>query len=147
MFDMMWISCPLRIRGGATYDFYAEGPGANYGAASSIRWKRNISEIDKVLEKVLSLRGVYYDWDKEHGGGHDIGMIAEEVGKIVPEIVSWDQDAPGYATGMDYGHLTPVLVEAIKEQQKQIETLKVENDGLRGRLDGLEAKINLLIAR
>ena len=123
------------------WDFYAGGDGTNYGAASSIRWKRNIKEIDNSLGKILQLRGVYFDWDKEHGGNHDMGMIAEEVGKIIPEIVSWDQDVPEYATGMDYGHLTPVLVEAIKEQQTQIEELKAENSDLKFRLEKLEEKI------
>lgn len=98
------------------YDFYAEGPGENYGSASSIRWKENILEIDNALEKVLALRGVYFDWDKEHGSQHDMGFIAEEVGEQIPEIVSYEKDSE-YATGMDYGAITPVLLQAIKEQQ------------------------------
>jgi hypothetical protein len=110
---------------GDVYDFYAGGAGTDYGTSSSIRWKRNIQPIDNALGKVLNLSGVYYDWDADHGGKHDMGMIAEDVGKVIPEIVGWDSDAPGYATGMDYGHLTPVLVEAIKEQQKEIDSLKL----------------------
>jgi len=110
---------------GDVYDFYAGGAGTDYGTSSSIRWKRNIQPIDNALGKVINLNGVYYDWDADHGGKHDMGMIAEDVGKIIPEIVSWDPDAPGYATGMDYGHLTPILVEAIKEQQGQIDGLKL----------------------
>ena len=90
---------------------------------SSIRWKKNITEIDNALDKVLNIRGVYFDWDEEHGGQHDMGMIAEEVGEYIPEIVIYEDDGV-YATGMDYGALTPVLVEAIKEQQAQIEELK-----------------------
>lgn len=61
-------------------------------------------------------------------------MIAEEVGKIFPEIVSYEPDNSGYSTGMDYGRLTAVLVEAIKE-------LKAENDSLKKRFDALEAKL------
>ena len=79
--------------GGANgYDFYATGPGTNYGVGSSIRWKRNIREIDQALDKVLNLRGVYFDWDEAHGGKHGMGFIAEEVGKQVPEIVSYEKD-------------------------------------------------------
>lgn len=75
---------------GKAYDFYAAGPGEDYGSASSIRWKRNIVEIDNPLEKLAELRGVYFDWDEEHGGHHDVGMIAEEVGKVLPEIVVYE---------------------------------------------------------
>ena len=106
---------------GSSYDFYASGPGVDYGTTSSIRWKNNVETIPNALDKVLALNGVYYDWDNEHGGQHDMGMIAEDVGKVVPEIVSWDPNDPGYATGMDYGHLTPVLVNAIKELNTKVE--------------------------
>ena len=70
--------------GGSTFDFYAAGNGANYGAASSIRWKKNVRPIEKALDKVLRIRGVSFDWDEAHGCKPDIGFIAEEVGKQVP---------------------------------------------------------------
>ncbi len=120
------------VRGeGKQYDFNATGPGVNYGATSSIRWKRNIKEVDNALGIVLGLRGVYYDWDAEHGGKHDIGFIGEEVGKYIPEIVVWDEKDTEYVTGMDYSKMTPVLLQAIKEQQNQIEALKAEVKDLR----------------
>jgi len=115
---------------GRKYDFYAGGPGTNYGAISSIRWKRNIQDIDNPLDKILQLRGVYFDWDAEHGGQHDVGMIAEEVGKVLPEIVEYEENGID-ATGMDYSKLTPLLVEAVKE-------LKKENDLLKQRIEVLE---------
>ncbi|NWG04286.1 MAG: tail fiber domain-containing protein [Syntrophaceae bacterium] len=121
------------VRGyGGEYDFLATGPGIDYGVESSIRWKRNIQEIDGALDKIMSLRGVYFDWDEEHGGKHDIGFIAEEVGKVIPEIVAFEPDGV-YATGIDYGAITPMLVQAIKEQQKQIEELKAQINELRKR--------------
>jgi len=92
---------------------------------SSIRWKKNIKPIDRALEKVLALRGIYFDWDKEHGGQRSVGMIAEEVGRIFPEVVTYEKDGK-YAIGMDYTKLTAALVEAIKAQQKEIESLKTE---------------------
>lgn len=100
------------------------GPGIDYGTGSSIRWKENIKLIDSPLDKVLRLRGVYFDWKKDKGGKHDVGMIAEEVRDILPEIVQNDREDPKYAEGMDYSKLTPLLVEAIKEQQKEIDILK-----------------------
>jgi len=117
---------------GIAYDFYAHGPGIDYGSASSIRWKNNITQIDNALYKVLEMRGVYFDWDKEHGGEHDIGMIAEEVGKVLPEVVSYESNGK-YAKGIDYSRLTPLLIEAVKE-------LKTENDALKKRVDTLEKK-------
>jgi hypothetical protein len=115
---------------GTAYDFYAFGEGQDYGTASSVRWKRNIEEIEDALDKVMTLRGVYFDWDEEHGGKHDMGFIAEEVGKVIPEIVGYEPDGV-YATGVDYGAITPMLVQAIKEQQRQIEELKAQVEELR----------------
>jgi hypothetical protein len=106
-----------------SYDFDAIGPGVNYGATSSIRWKNNIVEIDAPLEKLAKLRGVYFDWDEEHGGGHDVGMIAEEVGKVLPEIVVYEENGID-ADGMDYSKLTPLLVEAVNAQQEIIAELQ-----------------------
>ena len=119
---------------GADYDFYAAGPNIHYGQESSIRWKKNIIEIDHALDKVVNLRGVYFDWDEEHGGQHDMGFIAEEVGKVIPEIVGFEPDGV-YATGVDYGAITPMLVQAIKEQQKQIEQLKAQIEELRRKIE------------
>ncbi|MDQ5951744.1 MAG: Peptidase protein, partial [Patescibacteria group bacterium] len=108
---------------GGGYDFLADGTGVDYGVGSSIRWKRDLAPLENALDKVLAMRGLYYTWDEAHGGFRDMGMIAEEVLLQVPEIVAIDPSAPGFASGMDYGKLTPVLVEAIKEQQRQIVSL------------------------
>ncbi len=111
------------VGSGTAYDFYAEGSGTNYGSSSSIRWKRNIVKIDNPLEKLAELRGVYFDWDEEHGGQHDVGCIAEEVGKVLPEIVNYEKNGID-ADGMDYSKLTPLLIEAIKALQKRVEELE-----------------------
>ncbi len=121
---------------GQQYDFYAAGDGINYGSPSSIRWKSDIRPIDDPLNKVMSLRGVYFNWDAEHGGEHDVGMIAEEVGEVLPEIVEYEADGK-YTSGMDYSKLTPLLVEAVKE-------LKGENDRLKERVEALERTIHQL---
>ena len=77
--------------------------------------------------------GVYFDWDEEHGRQHDMGFIAEEVGQVIPEIVGYEPDGV-YARGVDYGAITPMLVQAIKEQQRQIEELKAQVEELRKKL-------------
>jgi len=122
---------------GGSYDFYAAGPGDNYGSASSIRWKRDIQPINEPLEKIMQLRGVYFNWDEEHGGHHDVGMIAEEVGKVLPEIVVYEENGID-ASGMDYSKTTPLLVEAVKALKTEVDDLRKENQDLHSRLDALE---------
>ncbi|MGB7584866.1 MAG: tail fiber domain-containing protein, partial [Terriglobales bacterium] len=63
------------------------------------------------------LRGVSYDL--KDSGKHEIGVIAEEVGAVVPEVVSYDANGKD-ASGVDYSRLTALLIEAVKQQQVQI---------------------------
>jgi len=98
---------------------------------SSRRWKENIQSLDGALEKVLRLRGVTFDWKAD--GKHDLGMIAEEVGKVLPELVAYEENGVD-AKSLDYARLTAVLVEAVKAQQQQIEQLKQVVSKLKGNL-------------
>ena len=111
---------------GVKFDFFAAGPATDYGSTSSIRWKNDIRPIDEPLEKIMSLRGVYFNWDEEHGGEHDVGMIAEEVGEVLPEIVQYEEDGI-YTIGMDYSKLTPLLVEAVKELKTDLDELQKQH--------------------
>ena len=83
---------------------------------------------------MLLLNGVSYDWrtsefsEDNYSNGRQIGVIAQDVEKIVPEIVSSDEN--GYKS-VDYSKLAPLLIEAVKEQQKQIEELKSEIEKLK----------------
>jgi len=145
-------------------DFFADGPGVNYAASSSIRWKSDVVNIDHPLAKLASLRGVYYTWDQAHGGHHDMGMIAEEVGKVLPEIVAYEENGVD-AKGLDYSKLTPLLVEATNalraEKDAQIEMLeranaevslelaeiRRQNQTLQARLHRVELLLNEIAAR
>lgn len=112
---------------GNSYDFYAFGPGTDYGSASSGRWKTDVQPITNALDTIMNINGVSFNWDMAHGGQHDIGFIGEQVGQYLPEIVEFDpdsQDSSYYVTGLDYSKLTPVLVEAIKELQTENNALK-----------------------
>ena len=106
-----------------TADAGGQGQANAWITYSSRRWKENVTPIEGALDKVSKLQGVYYDWKDEQGGKHDIGFIAEDVGKVLPELVSWDADGEN-ASGMDYARVNALLVEAIKEQQKEIDELK-----------------------
>ena len=87
---------------------------------SSARHKTNVKTLIDPVATLKQLRGVTYDW--KGTGQADVGFIAEEVGAIVPEVVSFGHD--GRAEGIDYGRLTSVLVEAMKKQQDEIEKLQ-----------------------
>lgn len=110
---------------------------------SDERLKTNIKRIastsDNIqtpLSKVLQLNGYSYDWNggmlqrSSQGGGnnHQIGFLAQEVEKIIPEAVV-TADSSG-VKAMSYNYIIPYLVEAIKEQQKIIEELKAKVEGI-----------------
>jgi hypothetical protein len=88
-------------------------------ANSDERLKENVKTISDALDKVKKLRGVEYDHKKT--GEHSIGVIAQEVEKVLPELVF--EDALGVKS-VGYANIVAVLIEAIKEQQEQIEELK-----------------------
>jgi hypothetical protein len=94
---------------------------------SDSRLKKNISTYGGALEKVLSMRGVSFNWrnaefpDRHYETTRQIGVIAQEVEEFIPEVVSTGPD--GYKS-VNYSKFSAVLIEAIKEQQKQIEALE-----------------------
>ena len=75
------------------------------------------------LEKVEQLRGVSYDL--KANGKHEVGVIAEEVGAVVPEVVSYEANGKD-ARGVDYSRLTALLIEATKEQQQEFRHQQAE---------------------
>lgn len=87
---------------------------------SSIRFKENVQPLQNVFATVSQLQGVSYDW-KETGKA-DIGFIAEDVEKVLPQLVNKSEE--GVVEGMNYGKLTALLVEVVKAQQAQIDELK-----------------------
>lgn len=93
--------------------------------SSDEKLKTNITPIENALDKVLSLNGVEFDFldEKNYGylGKHQLGVVAQQVETVVPELVTTNPD--GYK-GVSYQHLTALLIEAMKEQQKEIEELK-----------------------
>lgn len=115
-------------------------------SGSSRRWKENIRPIGDALRKINQLQGVYYDWKPENGGKHDLGFIAEDVGKVMPEVVAWEADGE-QAKGINYDHLVALTVEGIKEQQKQIQSLQPENaTEMRNELTALRRQVAALTA-
>jgi hypothetical protein len=112
----------------STGSIYAQG---NVYATSDARYKKNIEPIDNALNKVLGLQGVYYEKiENEDLEGNpqvkrtmrQIGMIAQDVNKVVPELVTFNEETDMY--GLTYSNTVALLVEAIKEQQTEINELK-----------------------
>jgi hypothetical protein len=103
----------------------------SFGQLSDARLKTNVETVGaSALGIVGRLRGVRFDWKPETGNGtrRQIGFIAQEVEQVLPELVSTDDDG---TKSVAYASAVPVLVEAIKEQQKQIELQQLLIDGLR----------------
>jgi hypothetical protein len=106
-----------------------------YSVYSSGRWKENIAPIGDALSIVQQLRGVTFDW--KESGKHDLGLIAEEVGKVLPQVVTYEANGQD-ARGVDYSRLVAVLIQATNEQQATISTQQQQIAALDARLAALE---------
>ena len=93
-------------------------------ASSDERLKDNLSPISNSLEKVGQLKGYEFDWNdkQEVYAGHDVGVLAQEVEKVVPEIVE-TREHDGYKA-VKYEKLVPLLINAINDLKAEIEELK-----------------------
>jgi trimeric autotransporter adhesin len=127
--------------------------------ASDARLKKNISPINYGLKEILQLRPVAYRM--KSNDDKQVGFIAQEVQKVLPELVSGKEGniEKGETLGLSYGNLTAVLTKAVQEQQTEIQTLKEENYELKkqveqllaekrkteGRLDDIEASLSKLL--
>lgn len=116
--------------------------GSIYAAASSYATgfyynsdeslKENVAELDG-LDIINKLRGVSFTWKET--GDDSIGLIAQEVEKVLPELVSTDSDTG--LKSVQYGNLVAPLIEAVKEQQEEIDELKSELKALNEKVDAL----------
>jgi hypothetical protein len=153
----LYISSSVDIAGNLCYT-------GTLSACSDKRYKKNITPITGALSKLMDMQGVMYDWKKEEfpqkkfTDARQIGFIAQDLEKIYPELVM--TDAEGYKS-VDYSRLTPLLVEALKEQQRLIEKqggmlqkqdaellkLKVSNETMRTEYDDRLKKLEAIIGQ
>lgn len=120
---------------------------SNIGSPSDLRYKEDISPLCGGLDKVLKMRGVSYNLKQEEfsekafSQESQIGFIGQELETICPEVVFTDSE--GYKS-LDYSRLTPVLVEAIKEQQQVIEEHQSALGEALGKIAQLEETVQKL---
>ena len=143
--NVLTISSAGNVVAGGTLTAGAVCVAGGLTCISDFRYKKNFKPIENSLANILKINGLRYDWrreefpEKQFSDKNQIGFIAQDLEKIYPEMVF--TDAQGYKS-VDYSRLTPVLVEAIKEQQKQIEALKIsvqESENFKNRIEKLEA--------
>jgi hypothetical protein len=95
---------------------YATG---NITANSDLTLKKNLTIIENPIDKLMQLNGYAYQWKSDDS--HQYGVIAQEVEKILPYAVSTGNDG---IKGVSYNQIIPVLIEAVKEQKKELEELR-----------------------
>lgn len=105
---------------GGTGDVQADNDGNLIKVPSDIRLKKDIATIEGALDKVLKLRGVSYNWKHMSNHNKTLGVIAQEVIDVVPEVVRDD----GEYLGVNYSEFPALFIEAFKEQQRIIDELK-----------------------
>lgn len=126
---------------------------AGHITVSDSRFKKNIVSLENPMDMVLKLRGVNFKWNTDTYErfnslpGKQVGFIAQEVSKVLPEIVYKNED--GYL-GVSYNAIIPLLVEAIKEQQQAIKDLKEEIgtlEAIRKDVRALRQQLNVIQAK
>jgi len=108
--------------------------------SSDSHLKENIVPLTGILEKVLQLQGVNFTWRSDDSHIRDIGFLAQDVQKVFPELVVRDQNDG--LLSVKYMNMTAVLTEAIKEQQKEIETIRQQNQELIEQLRYMQKRLD-----
>jgi hypothetical protein len=121
-------------------DLIWQTPGS---ATSSLRFKTDVETIADARSLVERLRGVRYQWTAD--GRADVGLIAEEVAQVLPELVTYEADGTT-VRGLRYGPLVGVLVEAAKAQQDEIDSARETIAGQQDEIDALSARLARLEA-
>ena len=132
-FDMFGSNDDLIIRDDTTTRFTFDGTGGNFTATGNVtaysdrRLKRGLQVIPNSIDKIKKITG--YTFDRTDVEGRHTGVIAQEVEEVLPEVVSEGEDG---MKSVAYGNMVGLLVEAIKDQQKQIDELTARINTLEG---------------
>jgi len=110
---------------------------------SDKRQKSNIESIGYGIDTVMKLKPVTYFWKDKPERGRKVGLIAQDVLNLVPEIVDIGEDEE-HTLGINYAEITPILIKAVQEQQGDLESLKEENKNLNKILEEQHIRIKKL---
>jgi hypothetical protein len=130
---------------GYKLDVAGQAHATSFPTSSDRRLKENIEPLYDVLERLENIHGISFEWNRLYEsfgrstGRREIGVIAQEVEEEFPELVSTWGDEEYRA--VDYGRLTGVLLEAIKELNNGLKELEAENRSLRQRIESLEVVV------
>ena len=120
------------------YAGFPKSTAQSFAELSDINMKTDVENIEDALAKIMALQGVSFSWDtinnpnRNLSDGTHLGLIAQAVQPILPEVISTDVNGYLY---IDYSSLVPVLIESIKD-------LKYINDSLNQRLNNLESRLD-----
>ena len=114
----------FRFANGGTFHADADVVAFSSTVASDMNLKENITDTKYGLDTVMQLRGVEYDWKREDMG-HDVGVLAQEVEAVIPELVKDVDGLRGKFKAVDYNKLVPILIESIKELKTEVDSLRV----------------------
>ena len=91
---------------------------------SDARLKTNVLPLNYGIAEIMKMNPVAYNWKTSPSTDRKVGLIAQEVQSVIPEVVVGD--AAKETLGMNYAELAPVLIKAIQQQQQRLATLKAE---------------------
>ena len=119
-----------------THDVQVNADGDLCKVSSSKRYKKNIRELESHPDKIMDLKPVSFEWKttSEHG----IGLIAEDVHQLIPELVGYDKE--GRPDAVRYELLSLYVLEIVKQQARTMKELRVENYELKQRIEVLEGE-------
>ena len=93
-------------------------PGCGHSCTSDIRLKKNIQKLPRALNNVLAMKSVIFNWkDKKRGQKRSIGLIAQDLEKLYPELISENEE--GFKQ-IEYDKLTAILIAAVQELSEKV---------------------------
>ena len=135
----------------ALFEFYQNGAWVNYTTVSDGRLKTNVIPVNQGLDIINQLNPVYFDWDQNNpraqgfGNKHQVGFIAQEVEKVLPEVVNKGEDS---YRSVEYGKIVSVVVAAVKELyskvlgiDRELASVKTENAAKDKKIKELEQRL------
>ena len=139
----MSLNNTIGSRSGGTYAGYVSSSG--FMDVSDKKFKKDITTITDPLSIINNLRGVHFYWNESSNKNQDkrqTGFIANEVQEVLPDVCDYNNLTESW--GIKAGNITAVLVEGMKQQQNEINTLKTEVDTLKTEVDTYKAIIDKL---